>query len=152
MQNWIWIWHIYIYIYLLHPLLYNIIDTFQFTYVLTSTISGLLSSACATTMRRKTCTPGSGLRVMTTFHGFYSNMFAATNMFVRDNYLCFSGSKESRLGHSPTHHLWKIRNQKGSFSKPKMIPCVQALIIAWLETSKYIPQKSWDLLLHNDQP
>lgn len=42
---------------------------------LTSTISGLLSSACATTMRRKPCTPGSGLRVMTTFHDFYSNMF-----------------------------------------------------------------------------
>lgn len=84
---------------------------------MTSTISGLLSSACATTMRRKPCTPGSGLRVMTTFHGFYSNMFAATNMFVRDNYLCFSGSKRIKM--RSQSHTPSLEDQKpeGKFLK-----------------------------------
>ena len=67
-------YHMYISIYI--HINHCIVDTQNDqTHLMTSTTSGLLSSARETTMRRKPCTPGSGLRVMTTFHDFYSNMF-----------------------------------------------------------------------------
>ena len=93
MQDFVYEFEIYIYIYIYIPFVSSsqkyhmyisiyihinhcIVDTQNDqTHLMTSTTSGLLSSARETTMRRKPCTPGSGLRVMTTFHDFYSNMF-----------------------------------------------------------------------------